>query len=133
LLADNGIDLRVFVLLGAPYVPDDEAVEWTVRTVEHAVERGAAVVSIIPVRTGNGELQRLQALGHFTPPALDQIEDALDRCGVFSSAVVTVDVWDIDRFAPCDSCRTHRVERLKRINLTGDMQPRVVCSACVAT
>jgi uncharacterized Fe-S cluster-containing MiaB family protein len=38
-LSDNGIDLRVFVLLGAPYVPVDETVAWTVRTVEYAVER----------------------------------------------------------------------------------------------
>ena len=40
-LSENGIDLRVFVLLGAPYVPFDESIEWTVRTVEYAVERGA--------------------------------------------------------------------------------------------
>ena len=55
----NGIDLRVFVLLGAPHVPPDESVEWTVRTVEYAARCGAAVVSIIPVRGGNGEMERL--------------------------------------------------------------------------
>ena len=38
-LADHAIDLRVFVLLGAPHVPAGESVEWTVRTVEHAVQR----------------------------------------------------------------------------------------------
>jgi len=31
-LSDHDIDLRVFVLLGAPYVPAGESVEWTVRT-----------------------------------------------------------------------------------------------------
>src|SRR5206468_1361356 len=70
LLTDHGIDLRVFVLLGAPYVPAAESVDWTVKTVEYAVERGAAVVSIIPVRGGNGEMDRLESLGAFTPPAL---------------------------------------------------------------
>ena len=67
-LSDNGVDLRVFALLGAPYVRGDETVAWTVRTVEYAVERGAAVVSIIPVRGGTGEMARLQGLGHFSPP-----------------------------------------------------------------
>ena len=43
-------------------------------------QRGAAVVSIIPVRGGNGEMERLAALGHFTPPTLVQLEDALDGC-----------------------------------------------------
>ena len=92
-LADNDIDLRVFVLLGAPYVPFDESVEWTVRTVEYAVNRGAAIVSIIPVRGGNGELERLQSLGHFTPPAQSQLEEAVERCQAFSSAVVSADPW----------------------------------------
>ena len=96
-LSDNGIDLRVFVLLGAPYVPVDESVAWTVRTVEYAVERGASVVSIIPVRGGNGELERLQGLGHFTPPTLLQLEESLDRSLQFTSAVVTADLWDVDR------------------------------------
>ncbi|HEX9605602.1 MAG TPA: hypothetical protein VF962_00080, partial [Gemmatimonadaceae bacterium] len=77
-LSENGLDLRVFVLLGAPYVPAEESVAWTVRTVEYAVERGASVVSIIPVRGGNGEMERLQGLGHFTPPTLSQLEESLD-------------------------------------------------------
>ena len=96
-LADNEIDLRVFVLLGAPYVPFAESVEWTVRTVEYAVSRGAAIVSIIPVRGGNGELERLQSLGHFTPPTLSQLEDAVDRCQAFSPAVVSADPWVSDQ------------------------------------
>jgi len=40
-LRDNDIDMRVFVLLGAPWVSIGEAVSSTVRTVEYAVERGA--------------------------------------------------------------------------------------------
>src|SRR6266566_9784113 len=48
-LSDSGVDLRVFVLLGAPGIPAAESVDWTVRSAEHAAMRGAAVVSIIPV------------------------------------------------------------------------------------
>jgi radical SAM enzyme (TIGR01210 family) len=129
-LRDNAIDLRVFVLLGAPYVPSDESVEWTVRTAAHAVARGAAVVAIIPVRGGNGELERLQSLGLFAPPTLRQLEDALDRCLTLGSAVVTADLWDIHQLAPCDGCRDARVERLRRVNVAGRSEPRVECREC---
>ena len=132
LLLDNGVDLRVFALLGAPYVPAEESVAWTVRTVEYAVERGAAVVSIIPVRGGNGEIERLQALGHFTPPTLLQLEDALDGCLQFTSVVVTADLWDVERLPACDHCRAERVERLRRTNVSGRAGPRISCSACGA-
>ena len=129
-LAGNGIDLRVFVLLGAPYIPATESMEWTIRTVEHAVRRGAALISIIPVRGGNGELERLQLLGEFTPPALGDLETALDRCGRFSSAAVTADLWDIERLVTCENCRAARIARLRRINETGGIEVRVACDAC---
>jgi radical SAM enzyme (TIGR01210 family) len=129
-LSDHGIDLRVFVLLGAPYVGADESVAWTVRTVEYAVERGASVVSIIPVRTGNGEMERLQALGEFTPPTLSQLEDALDDCLQLTSGVVTADLWDAERLAPCKRCGSERIARLRRLNVTGRAEPRIGCAMC---
>ncbi|MDP9202692.1 MAG: radical SAM protein [Gemmatimonadota bacterium] len=129
-LSENGVDLRVFVLLGAPYVRADESVAWTVRTVEYAVERGASLVSIIPVRGGNGEMERLQALGEFTPPTLSQLEEALDRCLQFTSTVVTADLWDVERLPACEHCRSERIERLRRLNVTGRAEPRIACSMC---
>jgi radical SAM enzyme (TIGR01210 family) len=131
-LSENGIDLRVFVLLGAPYVDADESVAWTLRTVEYAVARGASIVSIIPVRGGNGELERLEALGHFTPPTLSQLEDALDGCLQFKSAVVTADVWDAERLVACEHCKPKRVERLQVVSLTGREQQRITCDWCAA-
>ena len=131
-LSENGVDLRVFVLLGAPYVPAEESVAWTVRTVEYAVERGASVVSIIPVRGGNGEMERLQALGHFAPPTLSQLEEALDRCLQFTSTVVTADLWDVERLTACEHCRSERIERLRRLNVTGRAEPRIACPTCGA-
>jgi len=129
-LADHAIGLRVFVLLNPPYVPAQEAVQWTVRAVEYAVRCGAAVVAIIPVRGGNGEMERLQALGHFTPPTLSGIEDALDRCLELAPTVVTADLWDAQRLATCSECSPARIERLARLNLTGRPEPRVACSVC---
>ena len=131
-LLENRIDLRVFVLLGAPYVPADESIEWTVRTVEYAVEQGASVVSIIPVRGGNGEMERLQALGHFVPPTLLQLEAALEQCLQFTSTVVTTDLWDVERLPACEHCRSDRIERLRRLNITGRAEPRIACTMCGA-
>lgn len=129
-LADNNIDLRVFVLLGAPYVPFEESVAWSVRTVEFAVAQGAAVVSIIPVRGGNGEMERLQRLGLFAAPALSQLERALEECLQFTGTVVTADIWDADRLSACTDCRQERIARLGRMNLTGRAGPAIGCNTC---
>ena len=129
-LTDNGIALRVFVLLNAPYTPDAESVEWTVRTVEYAARVGASLVSIIPVRGGNGEMERLQSLGHFTPPTLGGLESALDQSLGFAPMVVTADLWDAEKLVTCTECGPARIERLGRINRTGCAEPRVSCAAC---
>jgi hypothetical protein len=131
-LIENSIDLRVFVLLGVPHVPVEESVAWTVRAVKHAAERGASLVSIIPVRGGNGEIERLQALGHFVLPTLSQLEEALDLSLLVSGTVVTVDLWDVERLSSCERCRGDRIDRLRRLNATGRAEPRIVCSNCRA-
>jgi radical SAM enzyme (TIGR01210 family) len=132
-LAGNGMDLRAFVLLGAPYLPAGESVEWTVRTAEYAARCGASVVSIIPVRGGNGELERLEALGHFTPPTLSQLGEALDRCVGLPGTVVTADLWDVERLPGCARCRHARVERLRRLNLGAGAEPWIACVECEAS
>jgi len=45
------------------------------------------------VRGGNGEIERLEALGDFVPPTLVHLETALERCLAFAPAVVTTDLW----------------------------------------
>lgn len=131
-LTGHDIDLRVFVLLGAPYVEPEETVEWTVRTAEYAARRGAAAIALVPVRGGNGELERLAALGHFTPPSLSQLEGALDRCLGFAPAAVAADLWDVERLAGCAECRPRRIERLRRLNLTGRAEPSITCPRCAS-
>jgi uncharacterized Fe-S cluster-containing MiaB family protein len=129
-LAQQDIDLRVFVLLNAPYVPPSEAVDWTVRAVEYAAERGASVVAIIPVRGGNGEMERLASLGEFTPTTLGALEAALDRSLGHPSTVVTVDLWDVERLVSCAACGPARIARLAQINLSGKPEVRIPCSMC---
>jgi uncharacterized Fe-S cluster-containing MiaB family protein len=129
-LADHEIALRTFVLLGTPHIPRDEQSDWTVRTVEYAASRGAAIVAIIPVRGGNGELERLAMLGQFAPPTLRELEATFDRCVGAARTVVTVDVWDVERLAACAHCRTRRIDRLRRMNQTGCAEPSVHCEIC---
>ena len=116
-LRTHDLDLRVFVLLGTPHIAPAETVEWTVRSVEYAASRGAQRVAIIPVRGGNGEMERLQALGEFEPPTLVQLETALGRC-LSLGAVVTADLWDVDRLPACEACREQRVARLRLMNIS---------------
>lgn len=132
-LAEHDIDLRVFVLLGAPYVEAAASVEWAVRTAEYAVARGATRVSLIPVRGGNGELERLAALGRFIPPTLPQLEAALEQASRLAGAAVAADLWDVDRLPACAECCPRRIDRLRRLNLTGGPEPPVECGACGAS
>lgn len=131
-LAEHHLDLRVFVLLGVPYVEPGASVDWTVRTVHYAARCGARTVTVIPVRGGNGEMERLAALGHFVPPRLVELETALDRC-LGLTPVVAVDLWDIDRLPACPRCGPRRIARLRRLNLTGRPEPPIDCPACAGS
>jgi hypothetical protein len=126
-LRTNDIDVRVFVLLGVPGVPRKESVHWAARTAHHAANSGASVIAIIPMRGGNGEMERVAALGEFEPPTLVELEATLDTCANIRGAVVTVDLWDVGKLAACPECRTARVERMHRINLTGHAEMAVTC------
>ncbi len=141
-LTGRGIAVRAFVLIGVPFVPFDDQVEWAVRSVEHALEAGAGVVSLIPVRGGNGELERLAAAGEFREPRLDEVEEAFERAlaGALDRApdgalgggrgVVQLDVWDLERLGGCPGCAERRRDRLARMALSGEIEPRVGCPVC---
>ncbi len=123
-----GIGMRAFVLVAPPFVPPDEAAEWAVRSAVHAFEQGAERVSLIPVRGGNGAMEALRDSGDFTPPRLDQLEEALERC--LGLGIVTADLWDVRRFASCPHCADARLARLDRMNRSGEPEPRVACAVC---
>lgn len=128
-LRQAGIALRAFVLVSPPFVPPAEAVDWAVRSAAYAFERGAERVTLIPVRGGNGALEALWDSGDFTPPRLDQLEEALERC-LGLDGIVTADLWDARRFPDCPRCTDARLARLDRMNRTGRAEVRVECAAC---
>lgn len=137
-LAARGIAARAFVLVGAPFVPSAEAAEWAVRSAQHACDHGVESVALIPVRGGNGELERLAAAGEFHPPRLADLEAAFDGALELAAvrsgrAVVSADLWDLDRFADCPVCFPARRARLERLNHGGETEPRVACEVCGET
>jgi hypothetical protein len=134
-LAAWGVAARAFVLLGAPFVPPAETVEWAVRSAAHAFARGVETVAPIPVRGGRsegGELERLAARGEFTPPTLAQLEAALDGALELAGPgrVAAADLWDAGRLVRCPVCGPARLARLRRINLGGRSEAPVACADC---
>jgi radical SAM enzyme (TIGR01210 family) len=129
-LRSRGIGTRAFVLLSPPFVPAADAVEWTARSVAHALNAGVDVVSVIPMRGGDGELGRLATAGHLVPPSLAMLERAMERCLAPGRGVVLADLWDVERLRGCDACRDRRLARLRSMNRTGRAGARVACDRC---
>jgi radical SAM enzyme (TIGR01210 family) len=127
-LRSAGIGLRAFVLVGPPFTPPDEAVDWAMRSAEHAFAQGAARVSLIPVRGGNGAMEVLRDAGDFIPPRLEQLEEALERCFSLNQGIVTADLWDARRFTSCTACADARIARLERMNRSGRAEPKISCA-----
>lgn len=130
LLADAGIGLRVFLLVPPPFVPPAETADWIGRSVKHAERAGAAHITLIPTRLGNGALEELAPMAAFTRPTLLFVEEVYQAALGETRATVTVDLWDSERLGGCDRCRLERIARLRRINATGRLEPRVECGAC---
>lgn len=125
-LRQHEIALRVFVLLKPPFLSEEEALIWTQRSIEFAFHCGATVVSIIPVRKGNGALE---AMG-FEEPRLDSLESALVAGIELRRGRVFADLWDLERFSNCDSCYPRRRARLERMNLSQTVEPSIECVEC---
>ena len=130
LLQSKGIGTRAFVLLSPPYVTAEEAVEWAVRGVEHALDLGVDVVALIPMRGGDGELRRLADEGLFVPPSLEMFERAMEECLGLGRGVVLADLWDMELIPQCVACGPRRIAHLREMNRTGRVDVRVACRHC---
>jgi radical SAM enzyme (TIGR01210 family) len=131
-LGERGIGLRAFVLLGCPFVAEEEQLDWTLRSVEHAAGSGARTISIIPVRGGNGALESLAATGDWKAVTLGLVEETFDRALRLNldDTVVQVDLWDLERVSGCAHCLDARRSRLGAMNLSGRLEPHVTCAWC---
>jgi radical SAM enzyme (TIGR01210 family) len=143
-LRRHGIALRVFLLVNPPFIPEAEALPWVRRGVAFALQCGAAVVSLIPTRPGNGALEILAQQGQFHLPRLATLEQALAealasmerRRPASASATpssiprIFADLWDLEKFSQCDKCFRTRWMRLRKMNHTQEVHPRNACEDC---
>ncbi|HTE18260.1 MAG TPA: radical SAM protein [Armatimonadota bacterium] len=129
-LADNGIALRVFILVRPPWLTEAEGVEWACRSLDFAFECGASVCALIPTRAGNGAMEALAAAGEFEPPSLPSVEAALEYGLELRAGRVMADLWDIRQFATCPRCADARMARLEAMNGAQTVPPPVECGCC---
>jgi len=127
-LAGHRIALRAFILLKPPFVSEEECVDWALRSLALAFDCGVRVCSVIPVRGGNGIMERLKDEGDFAPPKLASLERALAEGLAVARGRVFVDLWDAGRFCECARCGPARIERLQKMNLTQQNLPAIECS-----
>lgn len=126
-LRENGIGVRVFLLVKPPFVDDAAALDQASRSVQFAIASGADVVSLIPTRPGNGALDRLARAGLFTPPTLTLFEDAVDAAFAFRppGGRIFADLWDLERFCDDPGSLDARAARMAAMNLRQQVLPRI--------
>jgi archaeosine synthase beta-subunit len=129
-LKKNEIDLRVFILVKPPFMTEEEALEWAVRSLEFAFECGATVATLIPTRSGNGAMDELSRAGEFSPPSLATLEAATAHGISMNKGRVFADVWDARTASPCPSCYDRRIARLRAMNLQQSILPLIGCDRC---
>ncbi len=114
-----GVRLRVFLLVGPPFVPPDEQDAWLLRSLDAALACGASVISLIPTRPGNGTLEALAAERHFRVPTLEDVERSAEiaLAHVSGRARLFVDLWELRRLAGAESNLSERKARLHAMNL----------------
>ena len=129
-LRRHDVALRAFVLVKPPFLDEAEALLWAQRSTEFAFDCGASVVSLIPVRRGNGALDELEVQGQFSPPALTTLERAAEHGVALRRGRVFADTWNLEQFSRCPRCFTARRERLDAMNLSQLVPEPVRCSHC---
>lgn len=129
-LRREGMGMRAFVLVNPPFMAGEEGLEWAVKSAEFAFACGAGAVSLIPTRTGNGAMERLQEAGEFVPPTLSTLEKAQQAALALNRGRVFADTWALEPFSTCPRCFAARRRRLEEINLTQRDRPPVSCPDC---
>lgn len=132
-LQKHEIRVRAFILLRPPWTSEDEGLQRAIESVRFAFDCGVQCCAVIPVRTGNGIMERLQSQGAFSPPALTSLEAVLDETLTWQRGRVFADLWDVQQFSTCEACAGQRVRRLQQMNLSQTICEKVLCSDCSRT
>ncbi len=121
-LVSHGIRVRSFVLVGVPFLRKEEWPAATRASIDLSFQAGAEIVSLIPVRLGNGTLEELQRSGEFTPPTLRDLERAMEdflegeERVARAPGLLLADLWNADGLPARACCAAARIERLRAMN-----------------
>ena len=127
-LSRNRISSRAFVLLKPPFLSENEGVYWAKKSIDYAFECGVECCTVIPVRGGNGAMERLHTMGHFEVPEIESLEMVLEYGIGLQRGRVFADVWDLSLFSNCDFCLEAKTKRLDAMNLTQSIGDRITCT-----
>lgn len=129
-LVAHDVRVRTFILVKPPFLNEQEGVFWAMESMRFAFKCGVECCSMVPVRGGNGLMDRLQQDGDFTPPTVASLEQVLVAGLEMGGGRVFMDLWDSDQFLAPECCKQQRLSRLMEMNQTQQVQPEVQCDTC---
>jgi radical SAM enzyme (TIGR01210 family) len=127
-LKQNEIQTRAFILLRPPFLSEEEGIYWAERSIDFAFNCGVECCIIIPVRAGNGAMDRLKDMNLFSPPNIISLEKVLEYGIGLKRGRVFADVWDIEIFSSCKNCLDERTKRLIYMNFFQTSSESINCS-----
>lgn len=127
-LKKHGILSRAFILLKPPFLSESDGIFWAERSIDFAFQAGVECCTVIPVRPGNGAMDKLLKQGLFAPPNIRSLEIVLEYGIDLKAGRVFADVWDLGLFSDCNKCIGERTHRLIEMNLNQQVSDSVICT-----
>ncbi len=127
-LMQHDIFTRAFILLRPPFLSESEGVFWAERSIDFAFSAGVECCVLIPVRAGNGAMDKLFEEGVFKPPDIKSLEKVLEYGIEQQAGRVFADVWDLKLFSKCDKCLDGRIRRLTEMNISQKFLKSIKCT-----
>ena len=127
-LSDHGILSRAFILLRPPFLSESEGILWAEKSIDFAFSSGVECCTVIPVREGNGAMEKLMERGDFSRADIRSLEKVLEYGIGLKSGRVFADLWDLEMFSGCSRCFEDRRSRLAEMNLSQKLIPAVECN-----
>ena len=129
-LSRNGISSRAFILLRPPFLSEQEGIYWAERSIDYAFDSGVECCTVIPVRGGNGAMEKLYEAGHFKLPEIRSLEAVLQYGIGLKRGRVFADTWDLKLFSKCDNCFEKRTDRINAMNISQSIPLKTECGFC---
>jgi len=116
-LKKSQILTRTFILLGLPFITEEEAVCWAKRSIDFAFDVGVECCVVIPTRTGNGAMNYFQEKEMFHEPGVHSLLEVIDYGIKLGAGRVFADLWDLDHFSRGESDFDGVKKKLEEMNL----------------